>query len=180
MVMKADPQAEIELQERLTDWRPNVVGTLMFLIDGNRVLLIRKKRGHGAGKINAPGGKLHVGESPLDCAVRETREEVGITASNPVQVAKLKFVERVDEQWLGYVYVATEFEGKPVETDEANPSWYTLDAIPYDEMWLAFALHDALRFCGQEPITVQERVDVRAQRADLVLELIRFGRDRRR
>ncbi len=135
MVMNADPQAAIELQERLTDWRPNVVGTLMFLIDGDRVLLIRKKRGHGAGKINAPGGKLHVGESPLDCAVRETREEVGITASNPVQVAKLKFVERVDEQWLGYVYVATEFEGQPIETDEANPSWYALDAIPYDEMW---------------------------------------------
>lgn len=133
--MKSDPEAALELRKRLRGWRPDVVGTLMFLLDGDQVLLIRKKRGHGAGKVNAPGGKVHVGESPRDCAVRETQEEVGITALNPLQVAELKFVERVDEQWLGFVFIATEFDGEPVETDEAVPSWHAIDAIPYDQMW---------------------------------------------
>ena len=37
-------------------WQPEEVATLMFIIQGDSVLLIRKKRGLGAGKINGPGG----------------------------------------------------------------------------------------------------------------------------
>jgi len=35
----------------------------------------------------------------------------------------------------GYVYVATDFEGEPTETDEAIPIWFDVEDIPYDEMW---------------------------------------------
>ena len=54
------------------------IETLVFDIDGPQVLLIRKKRGLGAGKINGPGGRLEAGETPEQCAIRETHEEVGI------------------------------------------------------------------------------------------------------
>ena len=57
-----EPQAE--LTRRLVDWRPDHIGTLTFLHQHGRVLLMRKKRGHGAGKINGPGGKLESGETP--------------------------------------------------------------------------------------------------------------------
>ena len=53
------------------DWRPDFVGTLVFVIDGAKVLLIRKKTGHGAGKINGPGGKFEETETVSECAVRE-------------------------------------------------------------------------------------------------------------
>ena len=33
------------------------------------------------------------------------------------------------------VFLATDFEGEPHETNEAIPLWTPLDAIPYDEMW---------------------------------------------
>ena len=69
-----------------TQWKPGVLATLMFIIDEprGRVLLIRKKRGLGAGKINGPGGKLDPGETPEQCAVRETQEELHVTALEPV------------------------------------------------------------------------------------------------
>ncbi|HYF35152.1 MAG TPA: NUDIX domain-containing protein, partial [Prosthecobacter sp.] len=53
-------------------WQPAIRATLMFIIDEARdeVLLIRKKRGLGAGKINGPGGKIDPGESSIECAVR--------------------------------------------------------------------------------------------------------------
>ena len=35
--------------------------------------------GLGAGKINAPGGKLEAGETALAAAIRETQEEIGVT-----------------------------------------------------------------------------------------------------
>ena len=65
--------------------------TLLFLIDRSTdsVLLIRKKRGIGAGKINAPGGKIDPGETPAECAVRETREEVGLDLSDARLLGRL-------------------------------------------------------------------------------------------
>ncbi|NBV86555.1 MAG: NUDIX hydrolase, partial [Verrucomicrobia bacterium] len=38
-----------------TRWLPSERANLCFIIKDRRVLLIRKKRGLGAGKINAPG-----------------------------------------------------------------------------------------------------------------------------
>ncbi len=124
-----------ELSQRLAGWRPQFIGTLMFIRDGGRVLLIRKKRGLGADRINAPGGKIEAGESPLACAVRETREEIGVTVLHAALMAELRFVERVDQQWYGYAFVASDYDGVPTETIEAAPRWFAVDAIPYDEMW---------------------------------------------
>ena len=33
------------------------------------------------------------------------------------------------------VYRAADLVGAPVETDEAEPFWFDLDAIPFDRMW---------------------------------------------
>ena len=45
-----------------SQWHPTVRCTLLFVLRDGQVLLIRKKRGLGAGKINGPGGKLDPGE----------------------------------------------------------------------------------------------------------------------
>ena len=63
------------------DWSPKEIGTLVYATDGDRILLIEKLRGHGAGLINAPGGRLEHGETIGECAIREIWEEVGITVS---------------------------------------------------------------------------------------------------
>ena len=49
-------------------------GELVVDRTGGQVLLIRKKRGLGAGKINGPGGKLDPGETFAQTAVREVQE----------------------------------------------------------------------------------------------------------
>jgi 8-oxo-dGTP diphosphatase len=123
------------LQARLRDWQPELIGTLMFVVDEPRVLLIEKKTGHGAGKVNAPGGKLEVGESPLECAAREAYEEVGVRVTGARLAAQLKFVDTHGPQWFGYAFVAREFSGAPCETLEARPFWCELDALPFARMW---------------------------------------------
>ena len=47
-----------------TQWTPQERATLLFVRRDGQVLLIRKKRGLGAGKINGPGGRLDNGETP--------------------------------------------------------------------------------------------------------------------
>ena len=109
--------------------------SLCFIIQGERVLLIRKKRGVGAGKINGPGGKVEAGESMLDSAVRETREEIGVTPLG-LELRGELFFDFVGSRMVHCgVFVARDFEGEPVETDEAIPIWHSTGAIPYDEMW---------------------------------------------
>lgn len=116
-------------------WTPKDTATLLFVIDHGRALLIRKKRGLGAGKINAPGGRLDPGESPMDAAVREVREELGVTPLEPRERGTLAF-EFVDGYKLFcHVFTADRCEGDPVETDEAIPLWTALESIPYGEMW---------------------------------------------
>lgn len=116
-------------------WIPGEVATLCFVIRDGQILLIRKKRGLGAGKINGPGGRLEPGETPLQATIRETEEELGVTPLAPEWAGTLRF------QFLdGYslecsVFVADGCVGEAIETDEAIPLWTPLEAIPYHDMW---------------------------------------------
>lgn len=117
------------------NWQPEEVATLMFVVKDGKVLLIRKKRGLGAGKINGPGGRLEDNETPEQCAIRETNEELIINPLNVRSAGELFFHANDMPRIHGYVYVATDYEGTPTETDEAIPIWFDIDEIPYDEMW---------------------------------------------
>src|SRR5688572_6316553 len=66
-------------------WSPNDRATLIFVIEGDRILLIEKKRGLGAGKVNGPGGRLEPNETPIDAACREIEEELGVRAVGVVE-----------------------------------------------------------------------------------------------
>lgn len=116
-------------------WRPEFIGTLLFLLRDGQVLLIHKKTGHGSGKINGPGGKLNAGEGVIACACREVAEEVGLQVGVARVGIEMRFVERDGPQWLGFALTATEFSGDLRETREAKPFWCPVDAIPYAKMW---------------------------------------------
>lgn len=116
-------------------WRAEIHATLLFIIRDGEILLMEKKRGLGAGKINGPGGKIDPGETPLECAIRETKEELCITALRPVKMGELHFAMSDVPDILCHVFLARDFKGRPVETEEAKPLWCRLDDIPYDRMW---------------------------------------------
>ena len=117
------------------NWKPTEYANLCFVIRDGQILLIRKKRGLGAGKINGPGGRLEKGETALAAAIRETQEEIGVTPLG------LKLAGELFFQFLeGYklhvaVFTASGCTGTLIETDEATPIWTGVDRIPYDEMW---------------------------------------------
>lgn len=118
-----------------TTWTPVDRATLLFVVRNGRILLIRKKRGLGAGKINGPGGRLEEGELPRECAVREVEEEIGVTPTQVEERGEL-FFQFVDGYSIHvWVFRAAGYQGETVETDEAVPLWFPLDEIPYGEMW---------------------------------------------
>ena len=118
-----------------SDWKPNMVANLVFVIEDENVLLIHKKTGLGAGKINGPGGKLEEGETALDAAIREVEEELLITPHQLEEMGVLHF-DFVDGLRLECtVFRAFGYDGTPTETREAKPEWFAFDKVPYDQMW---------------------------------------------
>jgi 8-oxo-dGTP diphosphatase len=116
-------------------WSPEWRATLLFVVRDGRVLLIRKKRGLGAGKINGPGGRLEPGESPLAGAIREVEEEIGVTPTGVEQRGEIRFQFTDGLSILGFVFLARDCEGRLRETDEAAPFWAPVDRLPWGEMW---------------------------------------------
>ena len=121
----------------------------MLLRKDNEILLAKKKRGFGEGKYNGVGGKLEDGETPEEAMIRETEEEIMITPTKYEKMGVIEFLEYVKEERANvkfHLYVATEWEGNPKESEEMIPKWFSLDNLPYNEMfpddkyWLPYIL----------------------------------------
>jgi 8-oxo-dGTP diphosphatase len=116
-------------------WVPTEKATLLFVIRDHSILLINKKTGLGAGKVNGPGGRIEPGETALQGAVREVQEELCVTPAGVKEAGELSF-QFVDGYGLhGTVFTGTGFTGELCETREAAPLWTPLDSIPYERMW---------------------------------------------
>ena len=112
-----------------------IEATLCFVVRGDEVLLIEKRRGLGSGWYNGPGGKLEDGETPLECARREVREEVGLEVAALERVGELTFTLDGTVHTVCHVFRTDEFAGEPTASPEARPEWVPTEEVPYDRMW---------------------------------------------
>ncbi|CAI9716750.1 8-dihydro-8-oxoguanine triphosphatase [Octopus vulgaris] len=111
--------------------------TLVLIRESSRVLLGMKKRGFGKGNWNGFGGKVKVGEETIeDGAKRELLEECGLVAPCLNKIGELDF------EFLGnpeimevHVFKTDSFEGIPAESEEMHPRWFSIERIPYHQMW---------------------------------------------
>jgi 8-oxo-dGTP pyrophosphatase MutT (NUDIX family) len=107
--------------------------TLVIVHDDARVLLGLKKRGFAVGRWNGFGGKIEDGESPLDAARRELREECGLEAGECELRGMLRFAYACDgAEHEVSVFVVREWHGEPRETPEMRPEWFRQTDVPYD------------------------------------------------
>lgn len=117
------------------NWQYTEHAVLCFIRKEGKILLIHKKTGLGTGKINAPGGRIEKGETPLEAAIRETQEEVCVTPHNLIHRADLHFIFTNGYSLRGYAFFADDFTGEIAETFEADPFWVSENEIPWDKMW---------------------------------------------
>ena len=113
-------------------------GVVCYIRDRGRVLLQLKAEGRfGGGWWNAPGGKLVDGESIEQAAVREVREETGLTVYDLREHGSLTFYfgDARDPQFTVHVFSTTRFEGEVTPSDEGTLEWFDEARLPYDQMW---------------------------------------------
>ena len=157
---------------------PHKIAVLCYLYDdAGRVLLLHRTQQPNAGMYSPIGGKLHVaeGESPHDCALREMREEIGVSFSHDeIHLAGIVSEQAYEHEthWLMFLYEVT----RPVkpgelawtEFREGTLEWIDPEAVsdlPIPEtdravMWPLVCAHRGGFFmvhidCREQPIRSQ-------------------------
>ena len=118
-------------------WEAEERCTLCYVVDKNRnkILLIEKKRGMGTGYLNGPGGHIELEETSTEAAIRETKEETGLSVSDLQYRGILRFQFKGGTSMVGYIFYTESFSGELKECDEAKPGWYDLEGLDYSRMW---------------------------------------------
>lgn len=116
------------------------VGTVCFR--GADVLLIRRGTKPLAGDWSIPGGRIEFGERAGEAALRELKEETGITArlAGLIDVVDAIFTSRasgeVTRHYLLFDYAAVWLSGEPVAGDDADHAeWISPERLATIPLW---------------------------------------------
>jgi 8-oxo-dGTP diphosphatase len=115
--------------------RPKV-GVGVFILKDGKLLLGKRlsKDNHGDGEYCGPGGHVEFGETLEECAIRETREEVGIEIENVRFLCISSILAWKDKHYIDIGMVADWKSGEPLVTEpevRADWAWYDLDNLPH-------------------------------------------------
>ena len=118
-----------------TENRPKIgVGVMIENRDKKLLLGLRLSK-HGEGTWSFPGGHLEFGETMIEAAIRETKEETGL------EVANLELISVADElgaldkgkHYVNIGFKAESFNGEPKITEAekwAKWEWFDIDNLP--------------------------------------------------
>ena len=120
-----------------------ILATLGYVLspDRRRVLMIHRNARPGdqhLGKYNGLGGKLEADEDIVAGMRREIHEEAGIDCVDLSLRGTISWpgFGKHGEDWFGFVFVVTRFEGTPLESNpEGALEWVELDRLDELPMW---------------------------------------------
>ena len=100
-----------------------------YLIKDNKVVVTKYKEGNKkAGYYEIPGGKIEAGETPEQTAIREMKEETGIT------IEKLKYKGNMTVEYPNRIFdldafLSVEYKGEPQEFEENTSEWIEINEL---------------------------------------------------
>ena len=100
-----------------------------YLIKDNKVVVTKYKESNKkAGYYEIPGGKIEAGETPEQTAIREMKEETGITIEN------LKYKGNMTVEYPNRIFdldafLSVEYKGEPQEFEENTSEWIEINEL---------------------------------------------------
>jgi len=132
---KERKKSKKDLKKSFEDHYEGHAAASIVMNDNNQILLGR----HSTGGMAFPGGHMDMADGSTEItALRELKEEAGITGRNPTKVWSGKLNGNKCD-----VYLVESFTGEPKSTKELkDPRWVDVEDIPWDD----------LRDCCHEPL----------------------------
>lgn len=96
----------------------------------NKVLIQDRIKGEWTG-VAFPGGHIEKGESIVDSAIREIKEETGLTISN-LEVCGIKdwYIPDHNKRYIVFLFKTYSYEGKLIDHgEEGNVFWHNIDEL---------------------------------------------------
>jgi ADP-ribose pyrophosphatase YjhB (NUDIX family) len=127
------------MERRYPDRPFSGVGVVVWR--GDEVLLVRRGRQPRKGDWSIPGGLQHLGETVAEAALREVREETGLSVAILDQLGVVDSVRRDGDGRVEYHYTLTEFSaewmaGEAVAADDVDAVlWVALDDLDRYGLW---------------------------------------------
>jgi 8-oxo-dGTP diphosphatase len=113
-----------------------LVGIGAIIIEGDRVVLVKRAHPPIQGHWSIPGGVLEVGEIVREAAVREAREETGLIVEPGELLGVYDRILRDPEHRVQYHYVLIDFLCRAVggelhaATDATEVHWFRREELP--------------------------------------------------
>lgn len=109
-----------------TDAADTDYGVGVLVVQDGRFLCGTRLKG---GSVGGPGGHIEAGESPEDAAIRETREEFGITPKDLMPVAFLSDLK--PPYCPSHVFLCTDFDGsiRCADGEMTSPGFITAEKV---------------------------------------------------
>ena len=103
--------------------------TMIVRPDGKVLVLDRIKTDWPG--LTCPGGKLEKGESFTASAIREIKEETGLSVSSPIPCGAVHWADKkTGHRYIEFLYKATDFQGEIFEgTSEGSVFWMDPDEL---------------------------------------------------
>lgn len=99
-----------------------------FLIINNKVVAIQYTSSNNKDFYDIPGGKIEEGESSVDAAIREFKEETTMDIWDPKYAGNL-IIEYPERIFDIDVYLANEYSGEPSEVKDTVAIWIDIDDL---------------------------------------------------
>lgn len=103
-----------------------------LLVEGNKVLLIRRGKEPFLGKWAIPGGFLEENETLEQCCVREVKEETGLEVGVEGLLGVFSEPGRDPRKTVGVVFMCKRIGGGEAKggDDAEEAKWFPLDSLP--------------------------------------------------